>query len=171
MDARIFGNLLHKVLFLAYDLQRVKKGTNQIDYEDFRDIKSSINLIIDRAFALFKSEFPVSALFDCGFLAGIAALIYFPAIILIPLLLTSLLVLRSFNIKEWLITFIGIILPYFFVSVYMFWNHEVVGFWKKYINFFHDLQPIITIENILKVNVLAAYILILLIFILYDLRM
>ena len=127
-------------------------------------------LIIDRAFALFKNEFPVSALFDCGFLAGIAALIYFPAIILIPLLLTTLLVLRSFSIKEWMITFIGIILPYFFVSVYMFWNHNIVGFWKKYIDSFSKLNSQIDFENNLKVNVLAAYILIILFFSLLKLR-
>lgn len=50
LDARIFGNLLHKVLFLAYDLQRVKKNTNKIAHEEFSDMKVLINLIIDRAF-------------------------------------------------------------------------------------------------------------------------
>jgi CRISPR/Cas system-associated exonuclease Cas4 (RecB family) len=50
LDARIFGNLLHKVLYLAYDLQRVTKNSKLIGQEEFKAIKASINQIIDRAF-------------------------------------------------------------------------------------------------------------------------
>ena len=128
-------------------------------------------VIIDRAFTLFKNEFPVSALFDCGFLAGTAALIYFPALILLPFLLTILFVLRPFSLKEWLITLIGIFLPCFFISTYMFWNHALLPFWKSYFSFFDDIHPQILIQKNLKILILAISIGILLILSLLKLRM
>ena len=112
-------------------------------------------LIIDRAFTLFKNEFPVSALFDCGFITGIASLIYFPAFVIIPVLFAMLIVLRPFKFKEWLITCIGIFLPYFFISIYMFWNHELIPFWKSYFNYFHGIHPQIMVKYNLKILILA----------------
>ena len=120
--------------------------------------------------SLFKNDFPVSALFDSGFVTGIASLIYFPAFVLIPFLLTTLIVLRPFRIKEWLITLIGIILPYFFVSTYMFWNHELVPFWKKYLSHFHGIHPQILIVNQLPLLILGVSVFAFLILSLLKLR-
>ncbi len=127
-------------------------------------------VIIDRAFTLYKSEFPVSALFDCGFLAGLVALIYFPAIIICLFLLVVLFIVRPFSIKELLITLIGIFLPCFFLSTYLFWNHELIPFWKSYISFFQNIHPQILIFNNLKILFLAIFIGIILIFSLLKLR-
>ncbi len=127
--------------------------------------------ILNRAFTLFKNDSPVSALFDCGFLSGIAALIYFPAVIILPFLLITLIILRPFKIKEWLITIIGIILPYFFLSVFLFWNHNIAGFWKLYIGMFYDLSPHLTIQPYPAVTVLCIYLLVLLVYSLVKLRL
>lgn len=127
--------------------------------------------IIERVLTLFKNEIPVSALFDCGFLAGTASLIYFPAVILIPFLLATLFVLRPFGLKEWLITLIGLFLPYFFISTYMFWNHELISFWKSYLSFFQKTNAQLIIENNLKILVLAVSISVLLILSLFKMRM
>jgi hypothetical protein len=124
----------------------------------------------DRAFSLYKNEQAVSALFDTGFLAGIAALIYFPAVILFPLLITSLAVLRPFRLKEWIITIIAFFLPYFFLSTYMFWNHSLPEFWNSYMKHFHGIHPLIISEISLKIIVLASYIGLLLILSLMKLR-
>lgn len=127
--------------------------------------------IIDRLLTLFKNEIPVSALFDCGFLAGTASLIYFPAAILIPFLLATLFVLRPFGLKEWLITLIGLFLPYFFISIYMFWIHELIAFWKSYMSFFQKINFEIIIENNLKILVLALSVGTLLILSIFKMRM
>lgn len=128
-------------------------------------------VIIDRAFTLYKSEFPVSALFDCGFMAGTVALMYFPAIVICLFILAVLFIIRPLSFKELLITLIGIFLPCFFLSTYLFWNHELVSFWKSYIGFFHNIHPRILIMNNLNILILAISIGIILIFSLLKLRM
>lgn len=55
--------------------------------------------------------------FDAGLFLGIAALFYWPSIFLFALLLTSLMVLRVFNWREWFGGFLGLILPFLFLSL------------------------------------------------------
>ncbi len=85
--------------------------------------------ILNKSFALFKEESPVPLIFDCCFLIAIASLVYLPAILFFLLFLISLLVLRPFHWREWIVAFIGFSLPYFFISVYFFW---VSGFKQFY---------------------------------------
>ncbi len=92
--------------------------------------------ILDRIFYLYKSNSNFSRLFDCGLLAGISALIYFPCIILLPMMLATLWVLRPFRLKEWLIVIAVFLLPFFYASIYYFWNHTLQEFWISYMNHF-----------------------------------
>jgi hypothetical protein len=50
LDARVFGNLLHKVLFWIYDGLKKKKGTHQVDVNDFYGMKQSLPDLLDKAF-------------------------------------------------------------------------------------------------------------------------
>ncbi len=108
-----------------------------------------VNLIIlrvfDKSFSLIKNDSPVPSIFDSSFLAALAALIFFPAFIVIPVMIIALSLLRPFNFREWLIMFIGFSLPYFFVSVWMYWNHDLLYFWKDYLDRFIHLKPVINI--------------------------
>lgn len=108
-----------------------------------------VNLILlrvfDKSFSLIKNDSPVPSIFDSSFLSALAALIFFPAFIIIPVMIIALSLLRQFNFREWLIMFIGFSLPYFFVSVWMYWNHDLLYFWKDYTERFVHLKPEITI--------------------------
>ena len=108
-----------------------------------------VNLIIlrvfDKSFSLIKNDSPVPSIFDSSFLAALAALIFFPAFIVIPVMIIALSLLRPFNFREWLIMFIGFSLPYFFVSVWMYWNHDLLYFWKDYLGRFVHLKPVSSI--------------------------
>ncbi len=102
--------------------------------------------VLDRLFTLFKNEIPVSALFDIGFLSGIMALLYLPAILMLPLILASIAIMRSFKLKEWLIALIGFSIPFFFLSVYTFWNHSLKAFWSDYFGNFRNIKTAIDID-------------------------
>jgi hypothetical protein len=128
-------------------------------------------IILNRLFSLFKSSSPVSALFDSAFLSGIIALIYFPGFIIFPFLLITLIILRPFNIKEWLIMLIGICLPFFFISVFYFWKQSLGGFWKMYIEMFRKIRPELIIESGVELTILVIYILLILIYALIKLRL
>ena len=97
-----------------------------------------VNLLLlgalDKTFALFKQESPVSLLFDSCFLISIASLVYFPAVTMFILFLLALAILRHFSIREWLIAIIGFSLPYFFLSVYFLWTDQLTDGLKKLIS-------------------------------------
>jgi hypothetical protein len=104
-------------------------------------------MILDRLFSLFKSVTPRAILFDCGFLSGIAALIYFPSILFLPFLLSSMYVIRSFKFKEWMIIIISFCVPFFLFSTYLFWNHSLTQFWHPYMARFGNTYTEFVLPN------------------------
>jgi hypothetical protein len=64
-------------------------------------------------------------LFDIGFLAGLATLLYFPAIVFLLFIIISLLVLQMFRWREWLIPIIGFVAPWLFVATWYFWFDQL----------------------------------------------
>jgi hypothetical protein len=95
-----------------------------------------VNLILlrifDKVFSLHKQNRAILAVFDCGFLAGLAALLYLPAIPFVLLLMFSLSIFRPFNIREWLVLLVAYALPFLFLSVIKFWQHELISFWDSF---------------------------------------
>ncbi len=100
--------------------------------------------IFDKIFSFHKHGRMIVSIFDCGFLAATAALLYFPAIPIFLLLLFSISIMRPFNIKEWLVLVIGYIVPFMLLSVIKFWNHGLVEFWNQF--FAKLLEPMSKME-------------------------
>jgi len=70
----------------------------------------------------YRKDIAFSQIFDAGLLISIATLFYFPCIVFFPLIGVALLLFRPFLWREWLISFIGVLVPYIFVITYFFWN-------------------------------------------------
>lgn len=134
-----------------------------------------VNLILlrvfDKSFSLFKNESATSSIFDSCFLAATASLLYFPAIVVIPLLIITVSLLRQFNFREWILMFLGFGLPFFFMSVWMFWRNDLLFFWKNYTDRFTHLRPEINIAPGIPLYVLAGLIGLWLFLSLFKLRM
>lgn len=79
-------------------------------------LKIGLSYRVDEAFA---------TVFDASFFIAIASLFYFPSIIIYPLIWVTLIVIRPFIWREWIISLIGLVLPYLFVVVYYFWTDKV----------------------------------------------
>ena len=96
-----------------------------------------VNLImiftLNRIFSTYKHANPLSRFFDVGFLVAFASMFYFPAILLIFLVFASLSIMRPFVWREWVASVIGLLLPYFFMSVYYFWIDKLEHFWIQVI--------------------------------------
>jgi hypothetical protein len=84
-----------------------------------------------KVFQLFKNSNPIRLLFDAGLLVGTAFLFYAPGILYLPLLMLIISMTRAFNLREWLITLTGFILPFYFVSVWFYWNDSLGVFLDK----------------------------------------
>jgi hypothetical protein len=76
---------------------------------------------ISKVIQTYRKESAQSEIFDAAFYLSIASFFYFPCVILFPILVTGLIIYRSLNRRELIITLVGIILPYCFLLTYYFW--------------------------------------------------
>jgi len=102
---------------------------------------------INKLLNSYRKDTAFSQVFDAGMLVSIASLFYFPYIVFFPLLGIGLIMLRPFIWREWVISFIGVILPYFFVITVYFWKDTLDYFWYDKIFF-----PILSEETSIKID-------------------
>ncbi len=88
-----------------------------------------ILLSIHKLVSSYRKDTAFSNAFDAGFLLSISTLFYFPGIVFFPLLGIGFILFRPFNWREWVISFIGVLLPYTFVFTYYFWNDMLGNLW------------------------------------------
>ena len=78
-------------------------------------------LALNQVGALYRKEIVFSQVFKAGAFIAIASLFYFPSLVLFLFIWTSLLIIRPFAWREYVISLIGLIIPYAFVIVYYYW--------------------------------------------------
>lgn len=88
-------------------------------------------VVLDKIFLLYKNPEPLGKVFDASFLLAAATLIDRSAIAFYFFLLLSLITLLPFYWRVWLISLIGFALPYYFISIYFFWNDALGNFWLQ----------------------------------------
>jgi len=75
---------------------------------------------------LYNTQFPGSTIFNIGLMMGVVTLIYQPAIVFVFLIVFTLYIMRAFHIREWIIAFIGVTTPYYFLALVLYltnnWN-------------------------------------------------
>lgn len=80
-----------------------------------------IIVFLNSIFNFYRSDTAVFEVFNAGVFIGLASLFYWPCLFLFPLTMASLFVLRPFNIREWAVSFLGVLLPFVFFGVVLFW--------------------------------------------------
>lgn len=82
-----------------------------------------------RMVALYNSNKPVGAIFNIGLMAGLATLLYIPAVAFLIMLLFALVIMRPFRIQEWLVGFLGFTSPYYFLILFLYFTNQL--HWKN----------------------------------------
>ncbi len=82
-------------------------------------------LAIHQLMQMYRKETAYANAFNTGFFISLAALFYIPSLFFILLLWFGLIILRPFVWREWLISFIGILLPWLYLIFYYFWNNKL----------------------------------------------
>ena len=95
-------------------------------------------LAIHKLISSYQKDIAFSNAFDAGVLLSIASFFYFPNILLYPLLGIGLVYFRTFNWREWVISFFGVLLPFTFVFTYAYWNDSLAN-WVD-LNIFHPIM-------------------------------
>jgi hypothetical protein len=74
---------------------------------------------------LYNNPRPVTAIFNIGLLAGLATLLYLPAVAFCLLVLFALLIMRPFRMQEWLVGFLGFTSPYYFLLFVLYFAGQL----------------------------------------------
>lgn len=101
-----------------------------------------ILLAIHQLISSYRKDTALSNAFDAGLLLALATLFYFPCVVFFPLIYIGFLLFRPFVWREWLIAFIGFVVPYTFVFAYYFWNDMLAHFWNVRLFYPHP-QPVV----------------------------
>lgn len=73
----------------------------------------------------YKHERAAGHWFDAGFLVSTASLIYFPYIGFVVFIVIGFLVVRPVNVREFLMSLVGVVVPIFFISVFYYWTNKL----------------------------------------------
>lgn len=80
-----------------------------------------IIIFLNSLFNLYQADNATLDGFDAGLFIGIASLFYWPSFFLFPLAYAGLILLRSFNWKEWFAPLLGLAAPLFFFATILYW--------------------------------------------------
>lgn len=75
-----------------------------------------------------NSKYATGDLFNIGIVVGLCTFFYFPAVAFAVLIIFGLVLIRPFDLTEWLSALFGIIAPYYFLLSYLFLTDK----WKEY---------------------------------------
>jgi hypothetical protein len=82
-----------------------------------------------RMIALYNSNKPVGAIFNIGLMAGLATLLYEPAVSFLLMVLFALIIMRPFRVQEWFVGFLGFTSPYYFLMLFLYFSNQLN--WKN----------------------------------------
>ena len=81
-----------------------------------------------RMSTLYSNANPKSTLFNIGMMIGVSTFFYFPSLAFVLLIMFALIVSRPFILAEWVVSFLGIITPYYFLFSYLFLTDKLKGY-------------------------------------------
>ena len=84
--------------------------------------------VLDKIFSLYKNQKSMGATFDAALLIAIIALIYAPAVFLLPLYFIGVALLKPLSWRDLSIGIIGVAVPVLLVFVISFLNNNLVNF-------------------------------------------
>jgi hypothetical protein len=99
----------------------------------------------------------LAPVFNLGMLLGLSMLLFKPAVLLIFLFMASMLIIRPFYIREWLLGLMGILTPYYFAGVYLFLAGKFS--WPALVPTMHFTRPVMPASVLVNLGMLLLVIL------------
>ncbi len=117
--------------------------------------------LLERLISIYKTDRPISRAFDIGLIIASGTFIYFPFIVLLPIIWIGLSIYLPFYWRQWLSGLLGFLILYFFVGVYFFLTNNM----NRFLFIFKPLHfdnptylPIYGVELWILVPLLMAFI-------------
>ena len=94
----------------------------------------------------YRQEEALSDSFNAGLCMGIATFFYIDYLVIFPIVYMALLILRAFNWREWVVSFIGLLAPLFlYMCLCYLSNRDVFNFYNMMKEAIYQLQlPVIS---------------------------
>lgn len=111
---------------------------------------------------LYNETEAYAQVFNAGFLIGIASLFYLPAIFFIFIMWIGLIIFSIFLWREWLISLIGLLIPYFFLFVFYFWFDRLEDMIDNYFDFFRNIREFcfnLNVYQLIILSIIALFVL------------
>jgi hypothetical protein len=80
--------------------------------------------LLHSLFKVSESKEPIPLTFNASFILGIVSLVYLPALLFILLLWVALMIFRVSQWRNFIVSLVGLILPFIFVFTWYFWYDE-----------------------------------------------
>lgn len=93
-------------------------------------------IAISELFKSYRKYEAASELFNIGFCVAVGSMFYFSMNVFIIFAILGLTIIRSFNIRELTIIFIGFVVPFFLAGTYLLWNDSFDEFRSIWANFY-----------------------------------
>jgi len=88
-------------------------------------------IVLMELFSTYRKYSAAGAIFNIGLWVGVASLFYSSYLFLFILAMAGLGILRSFKLKEQLISISGLLVPYILAGTYFFLTDQFTEFWQK----------------------------------------
>jgi len=88
-------------------------------------VNSLLIWVLFRIVKLYNTSQPKALIYNIGIISGAAALLYYPAMGIIPVVFIALGITRAFRINEWMVLLLGIITPLYFWGGYLFLTDQL----------------------------------------------
>ena len=76
-------------------------------------------------FKSYNSKSEKTDIFNATLLIGIASLFFLPAIFFVVWAFLALAILRPFRLSEWILVLLGILTPYYFFAIYLYFSNAI----------------------------------------------
>jgi len=88
-------------------------------------INTLVIFILGWLFKIYNHPKGKGIVFNTGLAIGISSFIFFPSVTFVIWILLALMIMRPFNINEWLLCLLGITTPYYFYAIYLFFTNQL----------------------------------------------
>lgn len=81
-------------------------------------------LVLHILLGTYRQDKSFAAVFNCGLLIGLAGQFYLPSLVFFLFAFISIIILRPFLWREWMMLIFGLFIPFIYGGVYFFWYDQ-----------------------------------------------
>lgn len=81
-------------------------------------------LVLHILLGTYRQDKSFAAVFNCGMLIGLAGQFYLPSLVFFLFAFISVIILRPFIWREWIMLMLGMLIPFIYAGVYFYWYDQ-----------------------------------------------